>query len=82
MSIVTPSLLSIIILEVNGLTSITQKHRVAEWIIKEDSTTKHSSKKKKTHFRFKDRRRLKRDRKTIPCKMKLKETGVPILLSD
>lgn len=47
MSIVTPSLLSIIILEVNGLTSITQKHRVAEWIIKEDSTTKHSSKKKR-----------------------------------
>ena len=48
--------LSIITLKVNGLNALTKRHRLAEWIQKEDS---YICCLQETHFRLKDTYRLK-----------------------
>lgn len=55
MAIVFPHL-SIICLNVNGLNSTIKRHRVAEWILKNNPTVCCL---KETHFSFKDTHRLK-----------------------
>ena len=48
--------LSIITLNVNGLNALTKRHRMADWIIKQEPTTRCLQ---KTHFWAKDTHRLK-----------------------
>ena len=72
--------MSIITLNVNGLNVPIQRHRLAEWIQKQDPYI-HS---KETHFRPKDTQRLKvRKWKNIfHANGKQKKAGVAILISD
>ena len=72
----------IISLNVNGLNTPTERHKLAEWIQKQDPYTCCLQ---ETHFRPKDTYRLKvRGRKKcIPLKWDAKEiAGVAILISD
>ena len=73
--------ISIITLNVNGLNAPTRKHRLAEWIQKQDPYTRSLQ---ETHFRPKDTYRLKvRVWKNIfHANVKQKKAGVAILISD
>ena len=74
--------ISIITLNVNGLNAPTKRHRVAEWIQKQDP---YICWLQETHFRPKDTDRLKvRGWKYIyiPWKWKEKKAGVVILILD
>ena len=73
--------ISIITLNVNGLNAPTKKHRLAEWIHKQDP---YKCCLQETHFRLKDTYRLKvRGWKNIfHANGKQKEAGVVIFISD
>ena len=73
--------ISIIILNVNGLYAPTKRHRLAEWIQKQDP---YICCLQKTHFRPKDIYRLKvRGWKNIfQANGKQQKAGVAILISD
>ena len=73
--------ISIITLNVNGLNAPTKRHRLAEWIQKQDP---YISCLQETHFRPKDTYRLKaREWKNIfHANGKQKKAGVAILISD
>ena len=64
--------ISIITLNVNALNALTKRHRLADWIQKQDP---YICCLQETHFRPKDTYRLKlRMKKHIPCKWKGKES--------
>ena len=73
--------ISIITLDVNGLNAATKRHRLAEWIQREDPSICCLQ---ATHFRSKDTYRLKvRGWKNIfHANGKQKKAGVAILISD
>ena len=73
--------ISIITLNVNGLNVATKRHRLAEWIQKQDSYICYLQ---ETHFRTKDTYRLKlRGWKNIfHANGKQKKAGIAILISD
>ena len=73
--------ISIISLNINGLNAPTKRHRLAEWIQKQDPYIWHLQ---ETHFRPKDIYRLKvRGWKNIfHANGKQKKAGVAILISD
>ena len=73
--------ISIITLNVNGLTAPTKRHRLAEWIQKQDT---YICCLQETHFRPQDTYRLKvRGLKNIfHANEKQKKAGVAILISD
>ena len=73
--------ISIITLNVNGLNATTKRHRLAEWIQKQD---RHTCFLQETHFRPQDVYKLKmRGQKTIfHANGKQKKAGVVILISD
>ena len=73
--------ISILTLNVNGLNATTKRHRLAEWIQKQDPYTRCLQ---ETHFRHKDTYRLKvREWKNIfHANGKQKKAGVAILISD
>ena len=73
--------ISIITLNVSGLNAPTKRHRLAEWIQKQDP---YICWLQETHFRPKDTHRLKvRGWKNIcHANGKQKKTGVAILISD
>ena len=73
--------ISIITLNVNGLNAPAKRHRLAEWIQKQDP---YLSCVQETHFRPKDTYRLKvRSWKNIfYANWKQKKAGVAILISD
>ena len=75
------SYISIIILSVNGLNALTKRHRLAEWIQKQDP---YICCLQETHFKPKDTSRLKvRGQKNIfHANEKQKNAGVAILISD
>ena len=73
--------ISIIILKVNGLNAPTKRHRLAEWIQKQDP---YICCLQETHFRPQDTYRLKvrRWKNTFHANGKQKKAGVAILISD
>jgi len=73
--------ISIITLNVNGLNATTKRHRLAEWIQKQDQ---HTCFLQETHFRPQDTYKLKvREWKnTFHADGKQKKAGVAILISD
>ena len=73
--------ISIITLNVNRLNAPTKRHRLAEWIQKQDSYMYCLH---ETHFRPKDTRRLKVRwwKNTFHANGKQKKAGVAILISD
>ena len=73
--------ISIITLNVNGLNAPTKRHRLAEWIQKQDP---YMCCLQETHFRLQDTYRLKlRGWKNIfHAKGKQKKAGVAILISE
>ena len=73
--------ISIVTLNANGLNAPTKRHRLAEWIQKQDS---YICCPRETHFRPKDKYRLKvRGWKNIfHANWKQKKAGVAILISD
>ena len=73
--------ISIITLNVNGLNAPTKRHRLAEWIQKQDS---YICCLQETHFRHKDTYRLNvRGWKNIfHTNGKQKKSGIAILISD
>ena len=77
----TGSYLQIITLNVNGLNAPTKRHRLAEWIQKQDH---YICCLQETHFRSRNTYRLKvRARKKIfHANGNQKKTGVAILISD
>ena len=75
----TGTYISIITLNVNGLNALTKRHRLAEWIQKQDPYTRSLQ---ETHFRPKDTYRLKvREWKNIlHTNGKQKKAGIAILI--
>ena len=73
--------ISIITLNVNGLTAPTKRHRLAEWIQKQDT---YICCLQETHFRPKDTYRLKMRgcKNTLHANGRQKKAGVAILRSD
>ena len=72
--------ISLITLNVNGLNAVTKRHRLAEWIQKQDSYTCCLQ---DTHFRSRDTYILKmRGWKNFHANGNLKKAGVAILISD
>ena len=73
--------ISIITLNVNGLNGSTKRHRLAEWIQKQDPYTRCLQ---ETHFRPQDTYRLKvrRWKNIFHASGKQKIAGVAILISD
>ena len=73
--------LSIITLKANGLNSPNRKHRVAQYIKKQDPSICYLQ---KTHFTCKDTHRLKVKgwEKIFHAKRNQKKAGVAILISD
>ena len=73
--------ISIITLNVNGLNAPTKRHRLAEWIQKQDP---HICCLQETYFRPQDTNRLKvrRWKNTFHTNGKQKKAGVAILISD
>ena len=64
--------ISIITLDVNGLNAATKRHRLAEWIQKQDPYINYLQ---EIHFRSKDNTDSKwRMEKYIPCKWEIKES--------
>ena len=83
--------LSIVTLNVNGLNAPTKRHRVSEWIKKQNKTKQNKTKQdpsicclQETHFRPEDTFRLKvRGWRTIyHATGSQKKAGVDILISD
>ena len=75
------SYISIITLNTNGLNAPTKRHRLAEWIQKQDSYTCCLQ---ETHFRPQDTYRLKVRgwKKIFHANRNQKKPGVAILISD
>ena len=73
--------MSIITLNVNGLNASTKRHRLAEWIQKQDPYTCYLQ---ETHFRPQDTYRLKVRgwKKIFHENGKQKKAGIAILISD
>ena len=72
--------ISITMLNVNALNAPTKRHRLAEWIQKQDPYICYLQ---ETHFRPTDTYTLKvRGWKDTPCKWNQKKAGVTILISD
>ena len=73
--------ISIITLNVNGLNAPTKRHRLAEWIQKQDP---HICCLQETHFRPKDtfRRKVRGWKNIFHANGKQKKAGVAILISD
>ena len=73
--------ISIITLNVNGLNATTKRHRLAEWIQKQDP---YICCLQETHFRPRDTYRLKVRgwKKTFHANGNQKKAGVTILISD
>ena len=73
--------ISIITLNINGLNAPTQRHRLAEWIHKQDL---YICCLQETHFRPRDKYRLKvrRWKKIFHANGNQKKAGVTILISD
>ena len=73
--------ISIITLNVNGLNASTKRHRLGEWIQKQDSYTCCLQ---ETHFRLQDTYRLKgrRWKNIFHANGKQKKAGVAIFISD
>ena len=73
--------ISIITLNINGLNAPTKRHRLAEWIQKQDPCICCLQ---ETHFRPKDTYRLKvrRRKSTFHANGKQKKAGLAILISD
>ena len=73
--------LSIITVNVNGLNALTKRHRLAEWIQKQDP---YMCGLQETNFRPKDTHRLKvrRWKNIFHTNGKQKKAGVAILISD
>ena len=73
--------ISIITLNVNGLNTPTKRHRLAEWIQKEDP---YISCLQETHFRSRDiyRPKVKRWKKIFHANGNQREAEVPILISE
>ena len=73
--------LSIITLNANGLTAPTKRHRVAEWIGKQDPYIRYLQ---ETHLRLKDTHRLKvkGQKKIFHANGKEKKAGAAVLISD
>ena len=72
---------SIITLNVNGLNALTKRHRLAEWIQRQDP---YICCLQETHFRSKDTYKLKvrRWKNIFHANGKQKKSGVAILISD
>ena len=75
------TLILIITLNVNGLNAPTKRHRLAEWIQKQDP---YICCLQETHFRSRDTYRLKVRgwKKVFHANANQKEAGVAILMSD
>ena len=73
--------ISIITLNVNGLNTPTKRHRLAEWILKQDPYICYLQ---EIHFRPRDTYRLevKGWKKIFHANGNQKKDGVPILISD
>ena len=73
--------MSIITLNVNGLSAPTERHRLAEWKQKQDP---HICSLQETHFRPKDtyRRKVRGWKNILYANEKQKKAGVSILVSD
>ena len=71
--------ISIITLNVNGLNALTKRHRLAEWIQKQDPNICCLQ---ETHFRPKDAYRLRGWKNIFHENGKQKKAGVTILISD
>ena len=73
--------ISIITLNVNGLNALTKRHRLAEWIQKQDP---YISCLQETHFRPRDTYRLKVKewKKIVHANGNQKKAGIAILISD
>ena len=78
---ITGTYISIITLNVNGLNAPTKRHRLAEWIQKQDP---HIHCLQETHFRCRDTSRLKVRgwKKILHANENQKKAGVAILISD
>ena len=78
---VTGTYISIITLIMNGLNAPTKRHRLTEWIQKQDP---YICCLQETHFRPRDTNRLKvrRWKKTFHANGNQKKAGVAILISD
>ena len=78
---VTGIYISIIMLNVNGLNVLTKRHRLAQWIQKQDS---YICSLQETHFRPRDTYRLKVRgwKKIFHANENQKKAGVVILISD
>ena len=72
---------SIITLNVNGLNATTKRHRLAEWIQKQDP---YICCLQETHFTFRDTHKLKVRgwKKILHANRNQKKAGVVILISD
>ena len=72
--------ISIITLNVNRLNAPTKRHRLAEWIQKQDP---YICRLQETHFRPQNTQtETEKMEKYIPCKWEEKKAGVAILISD
>ena len=78
---VTGTYICIITLNVNGLNAPTKRHRMAEWIKKQDA---HICCLQETHLRLQDTYRLKMRgwKNILHANGKQKKAGVAILISD
>ena len=79
--VVESTALTVITLNVNGLNSPVKRHRLAEWIKKQDPSICCLQ---ETHFRHKDKYRLKVKgwKKIFHANNNQKKAGGPILISD
>ena len=79
--IIIGTYISIIVLNVNGLNASTKRHRLDEWIQKQDP---YICCLQETHFRFKDTYRLKVKgwKNTFHANRKQKKAGLAIGISD
>ena len=76
--------ISITTLNVNGLNAPTKRHRLAEWIQKQDPHIWRPTSRQETHFRLRETYRLKvsRWKKIFHADENQKKAGVAILISD
>ena len=75
----TGTYISIITLSVNGLNASTKRHRLAEWIQKQDP---YICCLQETHFRPQDTYILRGWKNIFHANGKQKKTGVAVLISD
>ena len=76
--------ISITTLNVNGLNAPTKRHRLAEWIQKQDPHIWRPTSRQETHFRLRETYRLKVRgwKKIFHANGNQKKAGVAILISD